>query len=118
VRAAVYSATAVSSHSAEEGIKQVFHILNNFDIPIGVAAERHDGQLGYDYTMFTVARDPHNLRYYWKTYDDQTIRMIDLRALGLGDASLAIGGPPKVKIMSTTTTQPMVDMSGHLASQK
>jgi penicillin V acylase-like amidase (Ntn superfamily) len=27
-----------------------------------------------DYTMLTTARDPQSLRYYYKSYDDQTIR--------------------------------------------
>lgn len=118
VRAAVYSATAVPSPNSDQGTTQVLHILNYFDIPIGVAAERHDGRVGYDYTMFTVARDPNSLRYYWKTYDDQTIRMIDIGALRLGDPSLAIGGAPKIRFLGTTTTQPIVDMSSHLASHK
>ena len=118
VRAAVYGATAVPSPTAEEGVKQVFHILNNFDIPIGVAAEKQDGRTSYDYTMFTVARDPQNMRYYWKTYDDQTIRMVDLKALRLDDPSLAIGSAPKVRLLSTATAQPIVDMSSQLVPQK
>ena len=36
VRAAIYSTTAVPSANAEEGIKQTFHILNNFDIPMAL----------------------------------------------------------------------------------
>lgn len=118
VRAAIYSTTAVPSANAEEGIKQTFHILNNFDIPIGVAGERHDGQVGYDYTLYTVARDPQNLRYYWRTYDDQTIRMVDMKALKLTEPSLALGGTPKVKLLSVATTQPIVDMTGQFASQR
>jgi choloylglycine hydrolase len=118
VRAAIYSTTAVPSANAEEGIKQTFHILNNFDIPIGVAGEKEGKQIGYDYTLYTVARDPQNLRYYWRTYDDQTIRMVDMKALGLGEPSLAIGGTPKVKFLSVSTTQPIVDMTGQLTAQK
>jgi len=68
--------------------------------------------------MFTVARDPQNLRYYWKTYDDQTIRMIDMRALRLGDPGLAIGRVPQVRLLGTTTTQPIVDMSKQLAPEQ
>jgi choloylglycine hydrolase len=68
--------------------------------------------------MFTVARDPQNLRYYWKTYEDQTIRMVDMRSLRLDDPSLAIGGAPKVNILGTTTTQPIVDMSSALLPAK
>lgn len=81
VRAAVFSATAIPSKTAGEAVFQIFHILNNFDIPVGVAREEHDGVIHSDYTMLTTARDPQALRYYWKTYDDQTIRSVDLNAL-------------------------------------
>lgn len=81
VRAAVFSATAVPSKSADEAVFQVFHILNNFDIPVGVARDEHDGVIHSDYTMLTTARDPQALRYFWKTYDDQTIRSVDMHDL-------------------------------------
>jgi choloylglycine hydrolase len=81
VRAAVFSATAIPSKNAGEAVFQLFHILNNFDIPVGVAREEHDGVIHTDYTMLTTARDPQALKYYWKTYDDQTIRSVDLHAL-------------------------------------
>jgi choloylglycine hydrolase len=79
VRAAFFSATAVQSPNAEEGVKQLFHLLNNFDIPRGMA--RSDGVA--DYTEVTTARDPQNLRFYWRSYNDQTIRMIDMKQLDL-----------------------------------
>ena len=83
VRAAVFSATAIPSDNAAQGIEQVFHILNNFDIPVGVAREDDGGVMHTDYTMVTTARDPQSLRYYYKTYDDQTIRMVDLTKFDL-----------------------------------
>jgi choloylglycine hydrolase len=83
VRATVFSATAIPSKTAGEAVFQLFHILNNFDIPVGVAREEHDGVLNTDYTMLTTARDPQTLKFYWKTYDDQTIRSVDMHALDL-----------------------------------
>lgn len=104
VRAAVFSATAIPAPNAEQGIFQVFHILNNFDIPVGVAREMDKaGTLFTDSTQFTGARDPQNLCYYYRSYADQTIRMVDLRKFDL-DAK-------EVKKISTTGTQPVVDMS-------
>lgn len=103
VRATVFSQTAIPSTTIEEGIEQVFHILNNFDIPVGVARAGHET----DYTMFTSARDPHNLRYYWKTYEDQTIRMVDLK-------KLMATGEKNVKTLSTESEQPIVDMTNDL----
>ena len=106
VRAAVFSATAIPEKNAEKGILQVFHILNNFDIPVGVAREVHEGVIHSDYTMLTVARDPKNLRYFYRTYDDQTIRMVDLSKFDFNAKAI-------VKI-STTSEQPIVDMTGEL----
>ena len=103
VRASVFSATAVPSKNASDGIEQVFHILNNFDIPIGVAREEHEGVLHTDYTIITAARDPQGLRYYWKTYEDQTLRMVDLNKFDLDAAD--------IKKFKTNTDQPIVDMS-------
>jgi len=104
VRAAVFSATAIPSPNVDAGILHVFHILNNFDIPVGVARETDKaGVVHTDYTQFTVARDPQNLRYYYKSYDDQTIRMVDLRKFDLN--------AKEVKKLSPRGAQTIVDMS-------
>jgi choloylglycine hydrolase len=65
VRVSVFAATAIPSKTGDKGIQQVFHILNNFDIPVGVAREEIGGKLITDYTQATVARDSANLRYYF-----------------------------------------------------
>ena len=78
VRAAVFSATAIPSKTAGEGVFQIFHILNNFDIPVGVAREEHDGVIHTDYTMLDDGARPAGAEVFWKTYDDQTIRSVAL----------------------------------------
>ncbi len=107
VRAAVFSATALPSETADKGIEQIFHILNNFDIPVGVTRAKADGTVHTDYTMLTVARDPQNLRYYYKSYDDQTIRMVDLKRLD----------PRKktISLLSTESQQLIIDMTEKVA---
>jgi choloylglycine hydrolase len=106
VRAAVFSATAVPAANARRGILQVFHILNNFDIPVGVAREKSKGVTHTDFTMLTVARDPGSLRYYYRTYDDQTIRMVDLTKCD--------PNAKRVKLLGTKSDQPVVDMTDKL----
>lgn len=103
VRAAVFTATAIPAPDAAQGIEQVFHILNNFDIPVGVARDVSDGVTHSDYTLLTTARDPQSLRYYYKSYDDQTIRMVDLKKFDLNAKA--------IRFLSTRGTQPIVDMS-------
>lgn len=106
VRAAVFSQTAIPEETSEKGVFQVFHILNNFDIPLGAAREEVDGVTVSDFTQMTAARDPQTLRYYWKSYDDQTIRVIDMNALDLdGDAVLKV---------STESDQPVVDLTDQM----
>ena len=106
VRAAIFSKTAVPSKTAQDGVEQVFHILNNFDIPVGVSREVSDGVVHTDYTMLTLARDPQSLRYYYKSYADQTIRMIDLKQLDLNAKA--------IRLISTSGQQPIVDMTGQV----
>ena len=106
VRATVFSATAMPEENAKKGIFQVFHILNNFDIPVGVARSVEDGKIYSDYTMLTTARDSQNMRFYYHTYADQTIRMVDLKSFDL-DAK-------KIKRLSTKSEQPVSDMSKEL----
>ena len=49
-----------------------------------MAQEKDDkGHIHTDYTMLTVARDPQNLRYYWRTYNDQSTKMVDLKKVDL-----------------------------------
>ena len=60
---------------------QAFHILNQFDIPKGAARGLEHGKEVADYTLWTTAADLTNLRYYFRTYDNSRIRMIDLKAL-------------------------------------
>jgi len=106
IRAVAFSATAIPETSATRGVYQVFHLLNNFDIPVGLARTVHNGVIYSDYTMLTTARDPKNLRFYYKTYEDQTIRMVDLNSVDK-DAK-------NIKILSTATEQNYVDMSKKL----
>lgn len=83
VRAAVFAATAVPSKTADEAIFQIFHILNQFDIPVGAVREITNGKTFNDYTLATVARDPKNGKYYFRTFEDQTIRFVDINAFDL-----------------------------------
>ncbi len=103
VRAAVFSATAVPAANAEKGIEHVFHILNNFDIPVGVARSEVGGVVHSDYTQLTVARNPQDFRYYYKSYADQTIRMVDTKQLDLNSK--------EIKLLSTRSEQPIMDMT-------
>lgn len=106
IRAALFSTNTIPSKTIEAGIKQVFHILNNFDIPLGVARETTNDVVQSDYTLLTAARDPQNLVYYYKSYDDQTIKMVQLNKFDLNART--------IKLYNTKSTQTFVNISDKL----
>lgn len=79
VRATFFSSTAIPSATAPEAVLQLFHLLNQFDIPIGLVREVQGGSTHVESTSITCARDPKNLAYYFKTYENQSIRKVELK---------------------------------------
>lgn len=81
VRAAIFAHGVDPTATSEHGIFQAFHILNNFDIPKGVAREDtkdKQGNIVSDYTQWTSANDLANRRFYFRTYENSDIRVVDL----------------------------------------
>ena len=104
VRAAIFSASAIPADNAQQGIFQTFHILNQFDIPYGSVREKTaDGTVYSESTITTVARDPQNLKFYFRTYEDQNIKMIDLNSFDLNANS--------IKTFDMAGTQTIQDIS-------
>ena len=78
IRATVFSQLSVPAPSVNKTIEQAFHILNQFDIPAGTVKSIQHDKTFYDYTVLTAVRDPQNLIFYYKTYDNSTIKKISL----------------------------------------
>ncbi len=83
VQAAFFVRTAFQGKDPDEGINIAFHILNQFDIPKGSIRGEEEGKMVADTTQWTSASDLKNRRYYFHTYSDRTVRMIDLNELDL-----------------------------------
>lgn len=79
VRAAFYKATAPQLATGYETVLQCFHILNNFDIPIGI--EHAAGKVPDipSATQWTTATDVSARRIYYRTAYNSTLRCIDLK---------------------------------------
>ena len=88
VRAAIFSSTAEPAKNSEKLVGQAFHILNQFDIPLGAARGKENGQVETDYTLLTSVKDPNSLKYYFKSYEDQTIRWVGLNEMNLNAAAI------------------------------
>lgn len=82
VRAALFSSSAPVCETGFETVGQAFHILNNFDIPIGVQHAPGQAPDGLpSATQFTAATDLASMQFYYRTAWNQDIRCIDLRSI-------------------------------------
>lgn len=88
VRAAFFAATAPQLSSTETTVTQAFHILNNFDIPIGIQfADSMDIPPMPSATQVTIATDLTNRLLYFRTMYNANIRVIDLRKIDFAQIS-------------------------------
>lgn len=79
VRASFFANNHPAAANSTDGVHEVFHILNQFDVPRGfVLANKGDGEVHIEWTLATFARDPSTGSYYFRSYGDQTIRKIVL----------------------------------------
>ncbi len=88
VRAALYSKYSDAPETADKGVILAAHILNAVDIPIGISrvpattpTETRQGSAYRDYTLWAVIKDLKNKVLYYRTYNDLTLRKIDLMKL-------------------------------------
>jgi choloylglycine hydrolase len=79
VRAVVYSQSAAPNATADDAVLAAFHILNQFDIPKGAVVNSAIGEPVDEITEWTSVADLKNLRWYFRSYDDQSIHMVDLK---------------------------------------
>jgi len=103
VRAAFFAYTAIPSDNSQQAVFQAFHILNQFDIPVGSVRNVQQNKMYPEYTLATTVKDPQNLKYYFRTFEDQTIKSISLSNFDLN--------AKQIKVISTQGNQPVVDVS-------
>lgn len=87
VRAAFFQTTAPVLPDAESTVVQAFHILNNFDLPIGV--QTAEGITPPDMpsaTQFTTATDLRGRKIYIRTMFNSHIRVVDLGKINFARA--------------------------------
>ena len=112
VRASVFSQAAVPNADADDAVFAAFHILNQFDIPKGSVINGSVGKPSAEITEWTTVSDLKNLRWYFRTHQDQSIRMVDLK-----EAVKAAKGEIRT-INMEQSTQAVVNVSNDVKSLK
>ena len=91
VRAVAFSQSARPTKGGYDTVREVFRILDNFNVPIGAAEGAEEGVKKdplYSATQWTTAADLKNLVFYYHTQYNRAVRMVDLKRIDFG----AIGG--------------------------
>jgi choloylglycine hydrolase len=112
VRAVVFSQSAAPNKTADDAVLAAFHILNQFDIPEGSVVNSAGGQSMDETTEWTSVADLKNLRWYFRTHEDQSIHMVDLKQ-AVESARGEIG-----TIDMEGTEQPIADVSANMQASK
>jgi choloylglycine hydrolase len=101
VRAVAFTQSAEPVATAQDGVLQAFHLLNQFDIPKGAVRQKiPGGRPLIESTQWTSASDLKNHRYYIRTYEKQRVRMVDLMAVDLNAAgvkTVSLAGPEDIE---------------------
>ncbi|MBK5959160.1 hypothetical protein CCR97_13215 [Rhodoplanes elegans] len=90
VRAYFAQANAPQLPTSAETVGLAFHIMNGFDLPPGsigtsaAAGGEGGGVDGFETTEWTSAIDLKNLRYHIRTYENQDVRVVDLKKAAEG----------------------------------
>lgn len=87
VRAAFFTHFADQPKTADEAVLLAQHILNTVDIPYGEAKGETPEGVEKDYTMWTVIKDLKNKVLYFRTYENLSLRAVDLKKLDLSPGS-------------------------------
>jgi choloylglycine hydrolase len=106
VRAVAFESAAVKPAKASDAVQQAFHILNNFDIPVGAVRDEVNGKTIDEWTLWTSAEDLTHGQFYFRTFNDQSLRSVDV-AKALARAGSAV----TYLEMETTTPTPITSVS-------
>jgi len=74
---------ADKSATGKDALNLAQHIMNNVDIPLGTVVGTEHGRTIKDYSQWVVFKDLTNKKFYYRTYDNLTIRGVSLSSLDL-----------------------------------
>jgi len=87
IRATAFSQTACKTTGGYDTVRELFRILDNFNVPIAaVASTIPPGlkPLEFSGTQYTTAVDLKHMIFYYHTDSDRTVRKVNLKAVDFG----------------------------------
>ena len=83
VRVFFFAASSLPQKDGESAVFHLFHILNNFDIPVGTVRSEENKISSFDRTEWTSACDLKSRYFYYRTETNSRIRVLKLMECNL-----------------------------------
>lgn len=87
--------------NANELLNLAEHIINNVDLPAGFVQQIDNGETHTDTTQWVVFKDISHKKFYYRTYSDLTLKVIDLMHLDFSPKAAVL----KMPLDSTASVQ-------------
>ncbi|MCX6282666.1 MAG: linear amide C-N hydrolase [Bacteroidetes bacterium] len=106
VRLAMFEKFVVRQADAASNLNLCEHVINSFTIPFGVIVDKDakGNVVSSESTQWVTFRDISNRVFYFKTYENYTLRMIDLKKLDFTAAAVK-------RISMYGTVQTIIDLT-------
>ena len=83
IRVFFFAASSLPLKNSEAAVFHLFHILNNFDIPVGSVRSKENKVSAFDRTEWTAVCDLKNRYFYYRTETNSRIRVLKLMQCNL-----------------------------------
>ncbi len=105
VKMAVFSRVTEPAATIDEALNLAQHFINNVDIFTGLARAKVQGKDVSELTQWVVFKDLTNKMFYYRTYNDMTLRSIALDKLDFSEQAQPLKMPMKDKPYVMDRTQ-------------
>lgn len=105
VKIATMLRVIITPSNAVGALNMAQHVMNNVDIPLGLAREPSQNKVTNELTQWVVFKDLGNKIFYYRTYDDTTIRAVSMAKLNFAENAPRL----KMPIASSQFIQDMTD---------
>lgn len=103
VKMSVFKAVVLPAADGPKAINLAEHMINNVDIPFGLAREPNNDNYTNEYTQWTVFKDLKNKMFYYKTYYDPSLRVVDMKQINMAEKA------PALKMPINATSETIID---------
>ena len=89
--------SALQPANAEEALILAQHVVNTVDIPLGFVGLQHKNGTSYELTQYAIFLDQTNRVFYYRTYNNLTLKSISLDKIDF------YAGSPRLKMPIQST---------------